>query len=356
MKGFAAVVLFFAVTNCGSKMDGQITTPGSVETLDDGSQAQSLPLEFAGSNVVAPSNNLPLEKADIPSDLITLITAPVQETAPVSGSGIFGNLFGGLFGGGAASGGTCGTLSNILSIGASFLTGGNPILGMVVPQLANSLLKCGSSTSLVNLIPTGSSDNQQVFALISQILQAQSQGKDPFALLNGIKNPKDLSSIIGIVSQLVGQTGGNTELQGILSLLTNFQGQFGSSIGQCSNMNAMACQVFQIINQVRSENGLKALLPSVGCILAAQSHSKDMFENSIFTHTSSNGTTAQARFAQFGLNSAAENIVKGDMLSAKKAVEMWMSSQGHKNNILSAAFSGAGVGYINGYFTQCFTK
>ncbi len=358
LKGFAALAISFSVVNCAQKnMDGQITTPGEIVATDDGHQAQTLPLEYAGGNVQSPSNNLPLEKADIPSELITLLTQTVQEPAPTASAGFLGNLFGGLFGGGGvSSGGTCGTLSSILSIGASFLTGGNPILGMIVPQIANSLLKCGSSSSLTNLIPQGSSDNQQVFALISQIMQAQNQGKDPFALLNGIKNPNDLSSIIGIVSQLVGQTGGNTELQGILSLLTNFQGQFGSSIGQCGNMNAMACQVFQIINQVRGENGLNALVPSVGCILAAQSHSKDMFENSIFTHVSSNGTTAQQRFAQFGLKAAAENIVKGDALSAKKAVEMWMSSQSHKSNILNAAFSGAGVGYINGYFTQCFTK
>lgn len=358
MKGFVAVVFFFAVTNCAQKnMNGQITTPGLIETLDDGREAVTIPLEFAGDTAKAPSNNLPLEKADIPSELITLLSnTVVQEQPAATGGGFLGNLFGGLFAGGGMSGGTCGTLSSILSIGASFLTGGNPILGMIVPQIADSLLKCGSNSSLVNLIPQGASDNQQVFALISQIMQAQSQGKDPFALLNGIKNPQDLSSIIGIVSTLVGQTGGNTQMQGILSLLTNFQSQFGGSIGQCSNMNAMACQVFQIINQLRSENGLKALLPSVGCILAAQDHSKDMFENSIFTHISSNGTTAKDRFAKYGLKAASENIVRGDTLTAKKAVEMWMSSQGHKNNILSSAFSGAGVGYINGYFTQCFTK
>lgn len=338
----AVFVSVFAV-NCAQKnMDGAGVTEASVVETEEGN-LQTVATE-TGTPQQAPSNNLPMEKIDIPSNLMTLLTPPTSTTA--TSGGFLSNLFGG---------GTCGILSNILGIGASFLTGGNPILGMVIPQLANSLLNCGASSPLANLIPNGSSDNQQIFGLISQIMQAQSQGKDPFALINAIKNPKDLSSIIGIVSQLAGQTG-NTELNGILGLLTNFQSNYGSSIGQCGNMNAMACQVFQIVNQIRTGKGLKALLPSLGCTLAAQSHSKDMFENSIFTHVSSNGLTAKARFAQFGLKAATENIVKGEKLTAQQAVEMWMSSQSHLSNILSGEFTAGGVGFLNGYFTQCFTK
>lgn len=344
IKGTMLALFFSAfVVNCAQKDMGANIEEGSQVETGNGTLV-TVPVEN-GTPIEAPSNNLPLEKIDIPSNLLTLLTPPA--TTPTTGGGILGGLFGG--------GSKCGLLSNILGIGASFLTGGNPILGMVIPQLASSLLNCGSSSSLTNLIPNGSSQNQQIFALISQILQAQSQGKDPFALINGIKNPQDLTSIIGIVNTLVGQTG-NGELKNILGLLTNFQSQFGGSVGQCGNMNAMACQVFQIVNQVRSQNGLKALIPSLGCTLAAQAHSKDMFENSIFTHTSSNGMTAKARFAEFGLKAASENIVRGDKLTAQQAVQMWMSSQGHLSNILNGSFTGGGVGFINGYFTQCFTK
>lgn len=339
-----AVVFCFALINCGQKgmNASQNITEGQVVATDDGDMV-TLPLEYA-SLQKAPSNNLPLEVSDLPSELITLLTPPAQTTATSGGflSGLFG-------------GGKCGLLSNVLSFGASFLSGGNPIVGMLVPQIANSLLNCGSSSSLTNLIPNGASGNEQIFALVSQILQAQNLGKDPFALLNGLKNPQDLSSIIGIVNTLVGQTG-NTQLQGVLGTLLNFQNNYGSSIGQCGNMNAMACQVFQIVNQLRSKKGLQALVPSVGCTLAAQEHSKDMFENSILTHVSSKGVSAKARYAQFGLKTAAENIVKGQKLTAQAAVEMWMSSLAHKNNILSESFTSGGVGFINGYFTQCFTK
>lgn len=345
IKGITlAVFVSTFVVNCAQKnMDGAGVTETTVVETEEGN-LQTIATE-TGTPQVAPSNNLPMEKVDIPSNLLSLLTPPTDTS--VSSGGFLSGLFGG--------GSTCSMLSSILGIGASFLTGGNPILGMVIPQLANSLLNCGASSSLTNLIPNGSSDNQQIFALLSQIMQAQSQGKDPFALINAIKNPNDLSSIIGIVTQLVGQSG-NGELTNILGLLTNFQSNFGSSIGQCGNMNAMACQVFQIVNQIRTKKGLQSLIPSIGCTLAAQSHSKDMFENSIFTHLSSTGLTAKARFEQFGLKAATENIVKGEKLTAQQAVEMWMSSQSHLSNILNGSFTGGGVGFLNGYFTQCFTK
>jgi len=368
LKGIVYSVTVITLINCApQKMNATETvSEGSVVETASG-DVVTLPLEQALLEK-APSNDLPLELNDLPSELITLLTPPLDPppSSTTSGgflSGLFGGSSGGgflsgLFGGGSNSnsGSSCGVLSSIINIGAAFLTGSHPILGMIVPQLANSLLKCGSASPLTGLIPSGASDHQQIFALLSQVMQAKNQGKDPFALLNGLKNTKDLSSLIGILGTLTQNSGGHPELQSLLSFIQNFQSQYGDSVGQCGTMNAMACQVFQIVNQIRSQRGLRNLLPNTSCSLAAQAHSKDMYENSVFSYKSSTGLNSKARLAQFGLKAATENIVRGDQLTAQKAVEMWMSSQSHMQKILNAEFTGGGVGFLNGYFTQCFTK
>lgn len=364
-----AVFAFTALSliNCApQKMNAtDAVSEGSVVETASG-DIVTLPLEQALQEK-APSNNLPLEINDLPSELITLLTPPIETPVSNTSTGGFlsgllggsgGGFLSGLLGGGSNSSGgsSCGVLSSILNIGATFLSGSNPILGMIVPQLANSLLKCGSASPLTGLIPSGASEKNQIFALLSQIMQAKNQGKDPFALLNGLKNTKDLSSLVSIIGTLTQQSGGHQDLQSILSLIQNFQNNYGSAVGQCGTMNAMACQVFQIVNQVRSQKGLKALLPNTNCSLAAQAHSKDMYENSLFSYASSTGLSSKSRLAQYGLKTAAENIVRGEQLTAQKAVEMWMSSQSHMQKILSAEFTSGGVGFLNGYFTQCFTK
>lgn len=349
IKGFCTAAFLISVVNCApSKMETTSnTTPGSVVETST-ADIVTLPLE-QGTLLKAPSNDLPLEVSDLPSDLITLITPPSNSGTEATAGGFLDNLFGG-------SDKKCGILNTVLSIGSSFLAASNPLLAMLIPKLASSLLKCGSSSGLANMIPVGASGKEQVFALLSQVLQANNQGKDMFALINAIKNPKDLNSLLQIVDKLTAQTSGNAELKKVLALIKDFKTKYGDAVGQCGNMNSKACKVFLIINELRSKNGLQALVPNLNCVLAAQSHSKDMFENNILSHTSSDGMSSKARLEKFGLVSAVENIIKGNSLSAEQAVEMWMNSQGHKNNILNAAFTGGGVGFINGYFTQCFTK
>ena len=291
------------------------------------------------------SNNLPVEAADVPDVLLNLMN-PAQK--PQS---FLGNLFGG-----GGSGGGCGILSSVLSLGSSFLTGGNPLIGSLVSNLASSLFKCGSSTSLANLIPGGASQKDHLFQLLSQVLNVTGQGQDPTALLNAIKNPQDLSGLLSIVTTLTNQSQ-NTELVKVMALVKNFQSTFQGSIGSCGTMNAKACQMFQLMNLFRQQSGLSALLPSNNCTAAAQFHSKDMQSNSLLSHLSSDGMTAQERLAKFGVQGTwAENIIRGSSLSAEQALQMFVNSSGHKKNILNPLFTSGGVGFINGYFTQCFTK
>ncbi len=296
----------------------------------------------ANTPVVSTSNNLPVEAADVPNLLLNLMNPAQQQS---------GGFLGGLLGGNG-----CGILNTLLSVGASYLTGGNPFVGNLVSGLASSLFKCGASSPLAGLVPGGASSKDHLFQLLSQVMNVTTQGQDPTALLNALKNPQDLSGLLSIVTSLTNQSQ-SPELIKILSVVQNFQTQFQGSIGACGSMNAKACQMFQILNLVRQQNGLASLIPNSNCTAAAQAHSKDMLSNNLLSHLSSDGTTAKERLAKFGVNGAwAENIIRGNSLSSQQALEMLLGSAGHKKNILNPLFTSGGIGFINGYFTQCFTK
>lgn len=148
--------------------DNSISNNGSVISSSQGDMV-TLPLE-SSAPLAQPSNNLPIEVNDLPNELITLLTPPVDTSATPSStsggiSGFLGGLIGNIFGIDASVGSSavCGILSPLLSVGATLLTGGNPIVGMLVPQIASSLLSCGKNTSLASLIPSGASADQQIF-------------------------------------------------------------------------------------------------------------------------------------------------------------------------------------------------
>ncbi|MBY0384728.1 CAP domain-containing protein [bacterium] len=340
MYQFAKKILMglMIVSFVGCSAKNMESTTGANSTSGKLSDTPVIPVE--GNNPIdVTSNNLPVDASDVPNELLKLINEPAKES-----------FLSGLFGGNG-----CGLLSSLLSLGASYLSGGNPLVGSLVSNLAGSLLKCGSSSSLVNLIPGGSSQSDQLFALLSQVLNVVGKGKDPTALLNAIKNPQDLNGLLNIVTTLTQQSK-NPELVKILALVQNFQSTYQNSVGTCGTMNPVACQMFNLMNLVRQQNGLKPLVPNMNCTAAAQSHSKDMLTNAILSHLSSNGMTAKERLSQFGINGAwAENIIKGSSLSPEQALQMLLNSDGHKKNILNPLFTSGGIGFINGYFTQCFT-
>lgn len=347
MFRFKRTLVSFVVMSlmgCSAKdMQSQSTTGVSAAKLSD---APVIPVEGADPIEVT-SNNLPVDASDVPNELLNLINLPAQQ----QNSG--GGFLSGLLGGGNNS---CNLINSLLPIGSTLLGGGNPLIGSLISGLAGSLFKCGSQSSLANLLPSGTSSSNQIFTLLSQILNVSSLGKDPTALLNAIKNPQDLSGLLSVVSNLTHQTQ-NNDLNKLLTLIQNFQNQTQGSVGTCGSMNPIACQMFNLINQTRLQNGLSALSPNNNCTAAAQFHSKDMFSNLILSHLSSDGTTAKDRLAQFGVTGAwAENIIKGASLSAPQALQTLLNSANHKKNILNPLFTSGGVGFINGYFTQCFTN
>jgi len=116
-------------------------------------------------------------------------------------------------------------------------------------------------------------------------------------------------------------------------------------------------EVVRLVNQVRAENGLKALSVNWELSRVARYKSEDMSGSRYFSHTSPTYGTPFQMMRSFGLSyrSAGENIAYGQRTPAQ-VMDAWMNSSGHRANILNASYTQIGVGYCpNGnYWTQMF--
>ncbi len=116
-------------------------------------------------------------------------------------------------------------------------------------------------------------------------------------------------------------------------------------------------EVIRLVNQIRLENGLKALTANWELSRVARYKSEDMASQGYFSHTSPTYGTPFQMIQSFGLSyrSAGENIAYGQRTPAA-VVDAWMNSSGHRANILNSSYTQIGVGYCaNGqYWTQMF--
>lgn len=105
-------------------------------------------------------------------------------------------------------------------------------------------------------------------------------------------------------------------------------------------------EVVALINAERAKFGLPALERVESLVGAAKSHTNDMACNQFFSHNGSDGATVWDRIEVFGYayTYAGENVA-GGFATPKAVVAAWMSSPGHRANILSDKFMQVGVGY-----------
>ena len=116
-------------------------------------------------------------------------------------------------------------------------------------------------------------------------------------------------------------------------------------------------EVIRLVNEVRRENGLKALTANWELSRVARYKSQDMLNKGYFSHTSPTYGTPFQMIKAFGLSfrTAGENIARG-YPTPQAVVNGWMNSSGHRANILNASYTQIGVGYVaqGTYWTQMF--
>jgi len=115
-----------------------------------------------------------------------------------------------------------------------------------------------------------------------------------------------------------------------------------------TNLTSDEWEVFNLINQQRSQNGLSPLKIDYEVQRVARIKAQDMVNNNYFSHTSPTYGSPFNMLNNFKVSyrTAGENIAGNSSNSA--AVTAWMNSSGHKANILNSSFNYTGIGVING--------
>ncbi|MBE7896346.1 CAP domain-containing protein [Paenibacillus polymyxa] len=136
-----------------------------------------------------------------------------------------------------------------------------------------------------------------------------------------------------------------------------------SGAGQSTDSNAQlsksqfAAEVVKLVNNERSQKGLKPLTSNAKLTEVALAKAKDMSTNNYFSHTSPTYGSPFDMMKKFGVTYtyAGENIAMGQK-TPQEVMKAWMNSQGHRENILKAEYTQIGVAYYNGYWVQEFTR
>jgi uncharacterized protein YkwD len=128
--------------------------------------------------------------------------------------------------------------------------------------------------------------------------------------------------------------------------------------------SAIERRAFEQTNIVRAENGLAPLLWDAELCRMARAHSERMAQTGFFSHKTPDGMELKERAHANGIlhfRVIGENIAynKGYDDPGGFAVERWMTSSGHRANILYVGFQASAIGsYVSAdgstYLTQVF--
>ena len=114
-----------------------------------------------------------------------------------------------------------------------------------------------------------------------------------------------------------------------------------------SLMNANEKEIFDLINNQRSTNGLPTLRVDEEVQRVARIKAQDMVDNNYFSHTSPTYGSPFDMLKSFKISykTAGENIAANS--SNTGTVDAWMNSSGHRANILNSNFNYTGIGVVS---------
>ena len=133
-----------------------------------------------------------------------------------------------------------------------------------------------------------------------------------------------------------------------------------------SAIRGMEREAYDLINRQRAEAGLGSLKWSDKVAEVARVHSNNMAEYNFFSHKGLDGLMVDERAAQLKMgawNAIGENIafLKGFPNPVEVAVDKWLRSPAHKQNLLEPAWTETAIGLAVSpdgkyYFTQVFIR
>ena len=122
----------------------------------------------------------------------------------------------------------------------------------------------------------------------------------------------------------------------------------GNTTTSTSGLTTDELEVFNLINEQRTKNGLSALKIDSEVQNVARIKAQDMVNNNYFSHTSPTYGSPFDMLNSFKVSykTAGENIAGNS--SNSSAVTAWMNTSGHKANILNSSFNYTGIGVVKG--------
>ncbi|MFF3850634.1 CAP domain-containing protein [Streptomyces sp. NPDC002328] len=130
-----------------------------------------------------------------------------------------------------------------------------------------------------------------------------------------------------------------------------------SASGGAAPASGAVARVVALVNSERGKAGCSPLTVNAKLTKAAQDHSADMASHRNMSHTGSDGSDPGTRITRAGYtwSTYGENVAYG-YSTPEQVMAGWMSSPGHKRNILNCAFKEIGVGLAQpgNYWTQDF--
>lgn len=118
-------------------------------------------------------------------------------------------------------------------------------------------------------------------------------------------------------------------------------------LGYAANINPE--EVVRLTNEKRVANGLSALVVNPALSEAARRKGIDMIERDYWAHVAPDGTEPWKFFSDAGYKYkvAGENLAR-DFSNPHSAVDAWMASSSHRENILSSKYEEIGVAVVEG--------
>jgi uncharacterized protein YkwD len=113
----------------------------------------------------------------------------------------------------------------------------------------------------------------------------------------------------------------------------------------------------RLANDARQRAQCPPLLWDSRLAQVAARHSADMSDRRYFSHDNPDGLDPFERLkaAGIGFHGAAENLLQGATTGAR-ALELWLSSPGHRSNLLDCSLTHHGVGRFDTYWTHVFIR
>lgn len=132
--------------------------------------------------------------------------------------------------------------------------------------------------------------------------------------------------------------------QGIISFTPKI---FPQVLGYAANISPS--EVIRLTNEKRAQAGLSALSENGNLSQAALAKGNDMLAKGYWAHFAPDGTSPWKFFNDFGYKYryAGENLAR-DFSNPVSAIDAWMASPTHKENILNTNYKEIGIGVVEG--------